>query len=83
MSSSLAPAMLRWKKVTSKVDRRVERKRSAGYQGRPEPGLTTAIPDHQVPAFFQVDGEEVGERVWQVTQAVAGFPESLHRWRSH
>ena len=69
-------------KADSQAWQRVERKRSPGYRQRTGPGLTTAIPDHQVPTFLQVDGEEVGKRAGQVTQAIASFPETLHRWRS-
>lgn len=40
-------------------------------------GLTTAIPDNQVPAFLQVDGQQVGKGAGQVTQAVVCFLQSL------
>lgn len=43
-----------------------------------ERGLTTAVSDDQVPALLQVDGEEVGERAGEVTQAIAGFLGGLH-----
>lgn len=42
-------------------------------------GLTTAIPDNQVPAFLQVDGQQVGKGAGQVTQAVVCFLQSLKR----
>lgn len=42
-------------------------------------GLTTAIPDNQVPAFLQVDGQQVGKGAGQVTQAVVCFLQSLRR----
>ena len=69
-------------KTDSQGWQKVGRKRSPGYQWHTGPGLTTAIPDHQVPTFLQVDGEKVGKRAGQVTQAIANFPETLHRWRS-
>lgn len=42
--------------------------------------LTTTIPDNQVPAFLQVDGQQVGKGAGQLTQAVVGFLQSL--WRT-
>lgn len=48
-------------------------------EGRGRVGLTTAIPDDQVPALPQVDGQQVGKGAGQLTQAVAGFLQSLRR----
>lgn len=59
------------------------RERFPGYSvADPARSLTTAISDDQIPAFLQVDGEQVGERAGEVAQAISGFPESLHRRRS-
>lgn len=60
-----------WEKAACRLPR------AQWHQG----SLTAAIPDDQVPAFLQVYGEEVGKGAGQVTQAITGFPESLHRWR--
>lgn len=48
-------------------------------EARGKVGLTTAIPDNQVPAFLQVDGQQVGKGAGQVTQAVVCFLQSLKR----
>lgn len=71
--------MLWCQSLTDNIDTRTERKKFASTIT--DPGLTTAISDNQVPAFLQVYGEEVRKRAGEVTQAIAGFPRYLHRWR--